>query len=124
MSQKFNNVNTSYQEENSLIPEKIEEPSKVDRTMDIGQEDLTKYKNDNFVESVGIEYQNLMNEMGQDGNRIQSAFKPSTFVENKGKSVLNKPTTIQISSNLDTLEQRIVELRQKRAKDNRMMIEQ
>lgn len=132
MSHKFNNnvdiTNNSFHSKVDSIPDQLNEPSQhneIDKTMDIGQEDLTKYKNDNFVESVGIEYQNLMNEMNQKG-RLQSGVKPSpmSMESNQKKSILNKPTTIQISSNLDTLEQKIQELRQKRANDNRMMIEQ
>jgi myosin heavy subunit len=131
-SAKFNNrigTNNSFHSQADSIPEKIADTSKIndiDRSFDIEQEDLTNLRNDNFVESVGIEYQNLMNEMAPKG-RLPSGIKPSNFAEkdtSKTKATLNNPTTIQISSNLDSLEQKIIELRQKRAEDNKSMIEQ
>lgn len=47
----------------------------IDRTLDIGQESLGNLKEENFVESMGVEYQNLMNEM-KSGSRKPSAMKP------------------------------------------------
>ena len=44
-------------------------PFDVEPSMNIESEDLAKYKNDNFVESVGKEYTNLMNELGGSKNK-------------------------------------------------------
>lgn len=121
-SSKFNNnnirsQNSSFHSNGDSIIEKIQDQTnqnEVDKTFELGQEDLSHLKSDNFVDSVGIEYQNLMNEMGPNGGqRLPSAIKPSNFSDGKSNT-LNNPTTIHISSNLDTLEQKIKELRQKR----------
>lgn len=77
---------------------------------------------------MGVEYQNLMNEM-KSGSRKPSAMNQKSneplklSVIKESQLSLNKPTTIHIASNLDEIEQKLVEIRKKRQEDNKSILE-
>ena len=139
---KFSNNNLDHPEEFSknLEEESVQEDM-VDQSMDLQKDDLKDYKNKDFVDSVGNEYQNLMNELGA----------PSKFKNGEGgvgqnsqnKSVVNEVNESlaeqsiisqqkedqetekveKIKTNIDKLEERLKGMREKRKEEEDKLLQ-
>jgi len=129
MTSKFNNNNLEDEQE---LSKKIEEVNEeiVEQSLDLQKEDLKDYNhNKDFVESVGVEYQDLMNQMG-DSRQKES----KKILSNVEESMNNNVSFIQgnqeakekcevIKSNIDDLEEKLAQLRAKKKQDEEVLLE-
>lgn len=96
-------------------------PDEVEPSLNIENEDLSRFRNENFVESVGVEYGNLVRELGTGRKKSEIERIGSAVVNGEGGEDEEKFSVI--NSNIDELEQQLINLRKKREDDSQKMLE-
>lgn len=95
-------------------------PDEIEPSLNIDKDEISRFKDENILESVGVEYGDLVKQLG--------TAKKKKEIERIGSAIVNGEEEDEekysiINSNIDDLEEKIKNLRKQREEDAEKMLE-